>query len=184
MNKKIKQSELLVPYYLEFNIGSNGGLLQNNELLKTNETYYIQDQNDGGKAFEIVILTKLYSPLPPYTYSFEKTNKTKSVEFDGENLNDAIIGIGVEPEDLSDFDPELEILKAKGETVVKEVIEEIDIEEILKKPKPQKEVKAEDLPFPEVVKEEPKEELEELVEEEPQEETEEVDLFVDVKKDE
>lgn len=199
MSKKIKDTELLVPTLIDIELNNTGGVLQNGTLLKIDGTYFIKKEPQSTMASEITILTKMYSPIPPYLYSFKFTGKEVEIEIVGdEKIERKDVKVEtITPENIAEAKA-----VAKGEKVKKETIKENDLKDLkakVEKAKQEKvkleeqkekvvenvveeEVAPEDLPFPEVErerlekikaeKEQPKEEKQ--VEDEPV-----VDLFAD-----
>lgn len=199
MSKKIKETELLVPPLMEIELNNIGGVLQSGTLLKIDGTYFVRKEPQSTMASEITILTKMYSPIPPYLYSFKFTGKEVEIEIVGDEKIDRkdVKVETITPEDVAEAKA-----IAKGENIKKEAIKEHDLKDLKAKVEKAKQEKAkleeqkdkvaesvveeevapEDLPFPEAERERlerVKAEKEQAKEETQVEDEPVVDLFAD-----
>jgi len=204
MSKKIKETELLVPPLMEIELNNIGGVLQSGTLLKIDGTYFVRKEPQSTMASEITILTKMYSPIPPYLYSFKFTGKEIEIEIVGDEKIDRkdVKVETITPEEVAEAKA-----KAKGENIKKEAIKEHDLKDLKAKVEKAKQEKAkleeqkdkvadekvaesvveeevapEDLPFPEAERERlerVKAEKEQAKEETQVEDESVVDLFAD-----
>ena len=127
MSKKIKETELLVPPLMEIELNNIGGVLQSGTLLKIDGTYFVRKEPQSTMASEITILTKMYSPIPPYLYSFKFTGKEVEIEIVGDEKIDRkdVKVETITPEDVAEAKA-----IAKGENIKKEAIKEHDLKDL------------------------------------------------------
>lgn len=79
---KIKETDILIPEYLEIQGGKSGGIITINKELNINELYYIKINSSDTKATEIVPLSLIGKGYELLVYSFKLTNRKIDIEIE------------------------------------------------------------------------------------------------------
>lgn len=79
---KIKETNILIPEYLEIQGGKSGGIITINKELNINELYYIKINSSDTKATEIVPLSLIGKGYELLVYSFKLTNRKIDIEIE------------------------------------------------------------------------------------------------------
>lgn len=139
---KIKETEILIPEYLEIQGGKSGGIITINKELNINELYYIKLNSSATKATEIVPLSLIGMGYELLVYSFKLTNRKIDIEIE---LPFQDVGV-VKPTmkvDLSEIQAKQELkeqlksevaeIEEQDEPIIEEIIEESNKELIKQK---------------------------------------------------